>query len=344
MALPSYYTPVQPYRAPQAAGGQQVQNQLYAALAAGNTAAAGAPPRLPYGEFGANTSAPARVGDTGATSPFSATRGNLGDQSQPAPAASDSSKSTNNSGGSMPGFEDDPILARTKAMWARNVSQAEAAALAGRKQAEIGYGYDPNYTYADQSTQQAAQQNAFSDLASLLYNHTERSHQTDEGLNKGNLFYSGERAHQLGREGRQYTLEQTQANQGFQSKLAAIGNALLQTRLQAQDAQLAAEENAYNRALQFDLQYGIGPGGGDGGGGGGAASQQNWGGYALPAGAKSFAGAGQQASPNIATFTGAEGNPQPSWGNWGGQGPGQYMAVKYPGANGFSDTRWVKVG
>jgi hypothetical protein len=168
-------------------------------------------------------------------------------------------------------------LARIRAINAQNIAQAEAAALAQRKRAEIGYGYDPNLTYEDPATAEAAKQNAFSTLYNLLLNHTDRAHGLDENLNKANLFYSGTRATEVGREGRQYLGEQSQQQGVLQNLMDTIAQGVLQTKLGAQQQEIQGESDAYNRALQFALQYNTGGAGGSGGGsgGGGGGSLEN---------------------------------------------------------------------
>ena len=196
----------------------------------------------------------------------------------PRPTSSSSSSGSGGGGGGGGGgfgsFEDDPILARTRALNQKLIENARSNALAARKQEQIRYGYDPNISYEDAATQEAARQNAFSTLAQLLYGHNDRALQLDEDLNKANLFYSGTRAKEIGKEGRQYTLEQTQANQGYQQRLNDIAQMVLQAQQEAQERELAAEEAAYERALSSGLG-GLYSGGGGGGGGGGAGGLEN---------------------------------------------------------------------
>jgi hypothetical protein len=284
---------------------------------------------IPYDEYGDNTSAPKHVGQVPATY-------------QP-PGADTPAPGAQVGGGGPISFEGDPILARIRAMNAQNIAQAEAAALAQRKRAEIGYGYDPNLKYEDAATAEAAKQNAFSTLYQLLLGHTQRAHSLDENLNKANLFYGSERANQVGLEGRQYTGEQVQQQGVLQNLMDSIAQGVLQTRLGAQQSEIQGESDAYNRALQFAMQYGTDGGGGAGGGG---APAPTWGGTGLAPGANSFAGAGQQESPNKQTVSSA--SQLDTSGGWGVQwtGPGTYVAYKFPPTTpgGGSDTRWVKVG
>ena len=325
------YTSAKPYTPPTVPG-QAVQNNLLKALSTNAPAATQhVQPTIPYDEYGTNTSAPKHVGQ-------------VPPQYQPpatSTATSASSGSNNGSQATSFDFSGDPILARIRAYNAQNISQAEASALAQRKRAEIGYGYDPNLAYEDAATQEAARQNPFSALAQLLFGHTQRAGNLDESLNKSNLFYSGERAKQVGLEGRQYTLEQTNAQGQYQNAMDAIAQAVLRAKMQAQAQEIQAENDAYSRSINNALQYG-GYGDSDGGGGG---AQTSWGGYGLASGANSFAGAGQQASPNQQTVTSP--NQLDTSGGWGVQwsGPGTYVAYKFPGGPGQgSDTRYVKVG
>ena len=268
MALASPFT-YSGYKPPRTTGSSSLARTLmYSAPvpAVSPTAPTGprSAPQIPYDEFGttpngnyaSNTSQPLFPGNPGPSAPTSS-------------SSTSSNNTNNNSGGGPPvNFDDDPILARIRAYNQQQVANAESAALAARKQAEIGYGYDPNVQYEDAATQEAAKQNAFSTLAQLLFNHGERGRSLDESLNKSNLFYSGERARQLGLEGRQYTLENSQANSAFQNQLGQIAQMVLQAKNAAQERELQAEEDAYNRALQFALQYGT-SGGSSGGSNGG---------------------------------------------------------------------------
>lgn len=174
-------------------------------------------------------------------------------------------------GGGGYSFEGDPILAQIRAMNAKLLDQARAAQLAGTKQEQIAYGYDPNLKYADAATQEAARQNPYSALGLLLRGHEQRGLNLDESLNKSNLFYSGERGRQIGLEGFQYTGERVGANQGYQGKINALAQMLQDVETQAQEREIQGMQSAYERALQ----YGYGGGGGGGGGGSGGGGLEN---------------------------------------------------------------------
>lgn len=156
-------------------------------------------------------------------------------------------------------FEEDPILAKIRALATTNIGNAESGALAARQQELIGYGYDPTMQdqYTDPSNAAAAQQNPFSILSQLARQHTSRAHNLDEQLNQGNLFYSGTRGTELGNEARTYLGEQAGANATVRSHLGAIATSLLAARHAEEERVLQAEGDAYQRYLQFHEQYGI---------------------------------------------------------------------------------------
>jgi hypothetical protein len=198
-------------------------------------------------------------------------------EAQAFPASSGSSDSSSSNSPYNIDFSGDPILAKIRAMNAQNIANAENAALAGRKQQLIGYGFDPALQglYPDEATAEAARQNPFSTLAQLLFNHQQQGQQLTEALNKANLFYSGERIKQTGLEGRNYTLQQSQAGNALQNALNTIANSVLAAKMQAQQAELQGESDAYTRALNFALQNNTGGGGSDTGGGGSGGYDKN---------------------------------------------------------------------
>lgn len=255
---PAYKPPTNP--------GQAVQSNLVKALSA--TATPPQPSDMSQGVEQASATNPTNTVYTPyqQAAPTAAVDPTTHQPAAPAPAAGGGG-----GGGQSPGFDfsGDPILARIRALNAQNIAQAEASALAQRKRAEIGYGYDPALKYEDPSTQAAAQQNPFSVLSQLLFNHTQRAGALDENLNKSNLFYSGERAKQVGLEGRQSTLDQTNQQGQFQNTMNSIAQAVMQARQQAQQSETQGESDAYGRAIQEALAYGGygGSGGGSGGGG-----------------------------------------------------------------------------
>jgi hypothetical protein len=156
----------------------------------------------------------------------------------------------------FPDWQADPVLQRIVAQQQASVAQAQAAAVSARQQAEINYGYDPGYQYADQNTSQAAQQNPFSVLAQLSQQHQRNETGIDEGYNKQNLFYSGHRAQALGDESQGYLQRQYQAGQALHGQLSGITQNLLAAQTGASNAVGQGESDAYTRGLNFQLQYG----------------------------------------------------------------------------------------
>jgi hypothetical protein len=162
----------------------------------------------------------------------------------------------------------DPILVQTHALSQQQVADAQAAAAAARKQALIRYGYEagtPTTLYPDDATRQAAEQNPFSTLANLLNVHTQNQRSIDEGTNNANLFYSGEHARELGNESRNYLGSRASASDVLASLLGQADASVLAAQRAGQAQDLAAEEAAYQRAIDYALRY---PGSTGGGGGG----------------------------------------------------------------------------
>src|SRR6266542_2980900 len=157
-------------------------------------------------------------------------------------------------------WESDPVLQQIKALQQGNVASAEASALAARQQALINFGYSPELDplYGDTGTAGSAKTNPFSVLAQLQHSHELRQKNLNENLNKANLFYSGYRGTQLGEEGRSYLGEQAGARSALESQLGGISEGLLGARQTAQEATTGGEQDAYNRWLNQQLQYGLG--------------------------------------------------------------------------------------
>jgi hypothetical protein len=333
------YTSMKPYTPPSTPG-QSVQSNLIKALSqnAGQT-----PPRPSDFSQGVEQADATNPNNTVYTpyqqaSSTAAVDPNTHQAPAATPASGGGGGSSGGGGGYNFDFSGDPILARIRALNAQNISQAEASALAQRKRAEIGYGYDPALQYEDASTQEAARQNPFSALAQLLFGHTQRAGNLDESLNKSNLFYSGERAKQTGLEGRQYTLEQTNAQGNYQNTMDAIAQAVLQAKMQAQQQEVQAESDAYGRSINNALQYG-GYGGGAGGGSGGLENAGQFGGdpNQLQAAAAQYAqGRSYGGSPYQPGMVMQEGHVETRNGV-----PGVY--IKYRTAGGDS-TEWTPVG
>jgi hypothetical protein len=337
------YTSSKPYTPPSTPG-QAVQTQLLKALSTNAAGVNPTPPRPSDFSQGVEQADATNPNNTVYT-PYqqaSSTAAVNPNTHQPQTAAPSSGGGGGGSGGSGYNFDfsGDPILARIRALNAQNISQAEASALAQRKRAEIGYGYDPALQYEDTATQEAARQNPFSALAQLLFNHGQRAGGLDESLNKSNLFYSGERAKQVGLEGRQYTLEQTNQQGQFQNTMDAIAQAVLQAKMQAQQQEIQGESDAYGRSINNALQYG-GYGGGGSSGGGGALENAGQFGTVDPnqiqaAAAQYASGRSYNGSPYVPGQVMQEGHIETRNGV-----PGVY--IKYRTAGGDS-TEWTPVG
>lgn len=154
-------------------------------------------------------------------------------------------------------YTSDPILARVKALGAQR--EAEAAAFGRQQQISVALGYgDPNLarqlglgdTYA-----QAAEANPFSTTKELARGYQRRDvFDINRPLSDyKNLFYSSERARQLGLSSEQYMRDQANAQAQVQQQLAQIAQQVAQAKLQAQADQIQAEQDAYQRALQAAL-------------------------------------------------------------------------------------------
>lgn len=154
----------------------------------------------------------------------------------------------------------DPVLQQIKNLQQANVAAAEAQAVAARNQALINFGYDPGMAsiYGDAGTAGSAKANPFSVLSQLQHAHELTQRNLNENLNKSNLFYSGYRGQQLGEEGRNYLGQQYTAGQNLQSLLGQINEKKLGAQQTAQGAITQGNQDAYNRWLDQQLQYGLG--------------------------------------------------------------------------------------
>lgn len=201
-------------------------------------------------------------------------------------------------GGSSMDYSSDPMLQRARALAQQNIASAQAAELAQRQAALIDYGFDPNFAslYGDQNAAGAAKGNTMSVLARLARQHEDRARNLDENLNKSNLYYSGYRGTQIAREGQDYLGEQYTAAQQLRALLSGYSGQLAGVRSNENERVYNAEQDAYQRALDFALQYG---GGGGGGGGGGATART------------AVAMAPRAARPTAATLRRAVARPRP---------------------------------
>lgn len=99
----------------------------------------------------------------------------------------------------------------------------------------------------------AAQANPFSVLKELAHGFEQNKRATREGLNKANLWYSGEHERQLGELGRDFLSQRQHAAESIQAALGDIQANLQIARLDAQQQRanqiLQSEQGALNRAL-----------------------------------------------------------------------------------------------
>jgi hypothetical protein len=149
------------------------------------------------------------------------------------------------------GFDADPILQQIRALGQRNVTGAEGAELAGRKQAMIGFGYDPALAslYPDQQTAEAARQNPFSIATELVRQHGERWRGLEEDAGGRNLLVSGHHDRDVADESRRFLAEQVGAQQTLEGQLGSLATATLAARQAAADRELTGAQDAYTRAL-----------------------------------------------------------------------------------------------
>src|ERR1041385_3412251 len=82
----------------------------------------------------------------------------------------------------------DPIVQQVQALQMQNVAAAQASFEAQKQRALMQFGYDPALAgqYGSAANEQAARNNPFSTSANLARQHTERQHNLNENLNKGN--------------------------------------------------------------------------------------------------------------------------------------------------------------
>lgn len=183
-------------------------------------------------------------------------------QQQPFPAASSINTTPAPLSGGTGGYDvnSDPAVAAAQGLAAKIRANAQASALAKRKQAALEYGDPTGVEGVDEATAKAARENPFSILKNMEHAYGTGRRDLEEGLNKANLFYSGYRGQQLGEAARAYEQNRYQAGTQFKGLMTDIGdqlaNALLNADMYEQNALLNSSGGAY------------GGGGGDGGGGG----------------------------------------------------------------------------
>lgn len=156
-------------------------------------------------------------------------------------------------------YSGDPILQAIRAQAGMDRTSAQAASDAARKQIAILLG-DASGIIDDQGTAEAAKGNAFSTLARLASGYKDTTHGIDESANKANLFYSGHRGKWLGDALRNYEGQQYDARTAAQAQLGTVNQTLADALRTARQNEIQGEQDAYGRALQNALTYGIDPG------------------------------------------------------------------------------------
>jgi hypothetical protein len=151
-------------------------------------------------------------------------------------------------------YSNDPILARTRALAEEQIAQANADARANRTRLAIGFG-DPEL--ADKlklggDVRKQAAENTFGTVQELERTLNRRNiFDINRPLSDTrNLFYSTERARELGLSSEQHLRDRTTAWNAVQDKLAGIAQQVQASRMAAQAQIIQAEQAAYARALQ----------------------------------------------------------------------------------------------
>jgi hypothetical protein len=131
----------------------------------------------------------------------------------------------------------DPAVAAAKGLSAKIRAQAQATALAKRKQAAIEYGsaegLDKPLGKDFAGTQAAAAANPFSILKQQQHSYDLGTHDLEESLNNANLFYSGYRGQQLGEAAHGFQQNKYNAGNAYHGLLSDIGDQLSQALLSA---------------------------------------------------------------------------------------------------------------
>jgi hypothetical protein len=151
-------------------------------------------------------------------------------------------------------YSNDPILARTRALAEEAIAQANADARANRTRLAIGFG-DPEL--ADKlklggDVRKQAAENTFGTVQELERTLNRRNvFDINRPLSDTrNLFYSTERARELGLSGEQHLRDRSTAWNSVQDKLATISQQVQASKMAAQAQIIQAEQAAYARALQ----------------------------------------------------------------------------------------------
>jgi hypothetical protein len=148
----------------------------------------------------------------------------------------------------------DPLYRRALAAQTATDANAEAQALAQRKQRLVDYGATPEQIAAilgtpDTNTAAAAANNPYSTVQLLAKAYADMQKNTDQTMNQGNLFFSGARVGQMGKDADTYGKNQYTASGTLQGLLDAITTALNTTKGTAQTAADQAYTEAFTRAI-----------------------------------------------------------------------------------------------
>lgn len=161
-------------------------------------------------------------------------------------------------------IDTDPALVQIRAANARNLGQAQAAALEGRRKALQDFG-DPLLASSLLGANDPTLASISSDpekstsvMARLARTYQARTKQNEEQLNQGNLWYSGYRGNVLKGIAQDQATDTADATSNVNNALAQIGAALLQQQNAATDAEAKGVIDAGAR----------GAASGNGGGGG----------------------------------------------------------------------------
>lgn len=156
-----------------------------------------------------------------------------------------------------PNFESDPILARINALKGQNVANARSQAAALRKQAIIDSGLDDvgGGIGLDAGTLQAARENPFSSRRKIQEESIMRGRDLDEGLNQGNLFFSGERVNRLSELAQNTAEANTGLGRTLQELLGGIDAGVMSVEQEeAERVQAALEQAAAEQRMQALMQ------------------------------------------------------------------------------------------
>ena len=173
---------------------------------------------------------------------------------QPTPAAQSTPQKPTLPDLSNLNFANDPILMRIQGLTQQQNASSDAATLAARRQLVIGYG-DPALAKTlglGNDVGKQAGGNTFGTLQELQRGYGRRNvFDINRPLSdQANLFYSSERARQLGLSGEQYLRDQNSAQAAVQAQLQQIAQQNVQAKLDAQNQLIQAEQDAYQRAIQ----------------------------------------------------------------------------------------------